>query len=79
MLGEALSKLLTEGTRCMQMRGFGYHTIIREFVSPLATPKNLLIIGRLGSTLNKRAARESESLCRDYGVPLLVTQMLNGD
>jgi len=78
VLGEALSQLLTEGIRCTQMRTFGYQTIIREFVSPLATPKNLLIIGRLRTKPNRRAAQESASLSEEYGIPLLITQMLNG-
>ena len=77
ILGEALSKLLTEGIRCTQMRTFGYDTAIREFVTPLATPKNLLIVGRLGGKHNKRAARESASLCEEYRIPLLITEMLN--
>jgi len=78
VLGEALSQLLTEGIRCMQMRALGYQTIIREFVSPLATPKNLLIVGRLGGKPNRRAAQESASLSKEHRIPLLITQMLNG-
>ena len=62
----------------MQMRAFGYQTIIREFVSPLATPKNRLIIGRLAGKPNKRAAQEAAVLSKEYGIPLLITQMLNG-
>lgn len=76
VLGEALSRLLTEGIRCTQMRSFGYRTIIREFVSPLATPKNLLIIGRLQGKPSSRAAEGSASLSQEYGIPLLITEMV---
>lgn len=77
VLGEAFSHVLTEGIRCMQMRSFGYDTVIREFVSPLATPKNLLIIGRrIEGKPNRRAAQEAVQLSEDFQIPLLVTDMV---
>lgn len=77
VLGEKLSHLLTEGLRCTQMRSYGYQTTIREFVSPVITPKNLLIIGRLTDKPNRNAAQEAFTLSEQYGIHLFISEMID--
>lgn len=47
-----LADVLTDGLRCMMLEAFGYNVSAVEYVSPLDTPKNLLIRGILTGGFN---------------------------
>ena len=48
-----LADVLTDGLRCMILEAFGYTVSAVEYVSPLDTPKNLLIRSLLSGGFNK--------------------------
>lgn len=55
LLKARFSDLLTDAMRVLLMEANGYETVIKEYISPLDSPKNILIIGRSGDA-NKMSA-----------------------
>ena len=68
ILRARLNDVLTDGLRVLKLESLGYETSVVEFVSPLDTPKNLLITARRTSDENPRARQEYEEMCRTMGV-----------
>lgn len=68
LLGGRLSEVITDGMRCLCLRGHGYDVQVREFVSGTATPKNVLLIARRAGLRGDRALRELRRLERAIGV-----------
>ena len=62
LLGSRFSEFVTEAIRCLCLRAHGYDVAVREFVSGVATPKNVLIIARQTGVRNERAAIELRRL-----------------
>ncbi len=56
--------LFTDGLRTLKLESEGYRTSVVEYISPLDTPKNLLILARKVSDGNPEARREYEALLR---------------
>jgi len=63
---------LTDGLRALILESYGYDVDVTEYVSPLDTPKNILIRAELGASRDERrmaAARaHAETIIRDFGV-----------
>ena len=60
--------LLTDGLRVMKLESLGYSTRVVEYISPLDTPKNLLILARKTSRGNLIAQREYDRLLGELGI-----------
>lgn len=60
ILKRRLADVLTDGVRCLILEGEGYDTTIMEYISPLETPKNLMI--KAHRTGRRSARAESELL-----------------
>lgn len=58
ILKRRLADVLTDGVRCLLLEQEGYDTTIMEYISPLETPKNLLI--KATRTGRRSAAAEDE-------------------
>ncbi|MBE6935904.1 MAG: SAM-dependent methyltransferase [Ruminococcaceae bacterium] len=56
--------LFTDGLRMLKLESMGYKTSVVEYISPLDTPKNLLITARKVADSNPEAKREYDELCR---------------
>lgn len=61
VLKARMADVLTDGLRCMILEAFGYKVSAVEYVSPLDTPKNLLIRAARSSGFN----REKYKVCQD--------------
>ncbi len=68
ILRARLCDVLTDGLRVLKLESLGYETSVVEFVSPLDTPKNLLITARKTAEENPRAKKEYDGLCAKMGV-----------
>ncbi len=68
ILRARLNDVLTDGLRVLKLESLGYEVGVTEFVSPIDTPKNLLITARRTGEENPRAKREYEDMCRTMGV-----------
>ncbi|MGN1074259.1 MAG: SAM-dependent methyltransferase, partial [Eubacteriales bacterium] len=63
-----LCDVLTDGLRVLKLESLGYETSVVEFVSPVDTPKNLLITARKTGGENPRAKKEYDDMCAAMGV-----------
>jgi SAM-dependent methyltransferase len=53
-----MADILTDGIRSLILEGQGYKTSVVEYISPLETPKNLMIRAIKSSDYNKKAQQE---------------------
>lgn len=60
--------LFTDGLRVLKLESLGYRTSVVEYISPLDTPKNLLILAHKASDGNPDAAREYHGLLGRLGI-----------
>lgn len=60
--------LFTDGLRVLKLESVGYRTSVVEYISPLDTPKNLLILARKISDGNPGAQREYDGLLNRLGI-----------
>lgn len=73
-----LADVLTDGLRCMILEAFGYTVSAVEYVSPLDTPKNLLIRSTLTGGFHQgkyNACREMAKMLESE--PMLIKQTVN--
>jgi SAM-dependent methyltransferase len=72
-----LADILTDGLRCMILEAFGYDISAVEYVSPLDTPKNLLIRGVLKRGYNDRAYKACLEMAKKLNAqPMLIKETL---
>ncbi len=70
-----LADILTDGLRCMILEAFGYEVSAVEYVSPLDTPKNLLIRATLTGGFNKKKYKECLDMAEKLNAePMLIKQ-----
>lgn len=62
ILGARFNDLMTDGLRVLKLESHGYNASVIEYISPLDTPKNLLIRATLEKEYNKKAMEEYETL-----------------
>ncbi|MCC0706694.1 class I SAM-dependent methyltransferase [Clostridioides sp. ES-S-0190-01] len=60
--------LITDGLRTLLLEGNGYDTSVVEYISPLDTPKNLMIRAIKTKTNNEKALNEYRELKTQFGV-----------
>jgi len=60
--------LFTDGLHTLKLESLGYKTRVVEYISPLDTPKNLLILARKTAPINLVAQREYDKLLRDLRI-----------
>ncbi|HBR02553.1 MAG TPA: SAM-dependent methyltransferase [Ruminiclostridium sp.] len=73
-----LADVLTDGLRCMILEAFGYSVSAVEYVSPLDTPKNLLIRSTLTGGYNKTKYEACREMAKKLGAePMLIKQTSN--
>lgn len=60
--------LFTDGLRVLKLESMGYRTSVVEYISPLDTPKNLLILAHKIADGNADAAREYNGLLSSLGI-----------
>jgi len=67
VLKARMADILTDAMRLLILRGSGYETRLIEYVSPLDTPKNLLLIASQTGRPDLQAKAEYEALVRTCG------------
>lgn len=68
VLKARLADVLTDGIRLLLLEAVGYKTSIVEYVSPLETPKNLMIRAEKICDINKKAVEEYKMLKNELGI-----------
>lgn len=63
-----LNDTLTDSLRCLFIESYGYEVSPLEYISPLDTPKNLMIRAVKTQEDNQEARREYESIKKIFGV-----------
>jgi hypothetical protein len=61
ILKRRMADILTDGVRCLLLESAGYDVTIMEYISPLETPKNLMI---KAFRTNKRSSRAEDEVNR---------------
>jgi SAM-dependent methyltransferase len=67
VLKARMADILTDAMRLLILRGSGYDTRLIEYVSPLDTPKNLLLIANRTGRADPKARAEYELLVKTCG------------
>lgn len=68
VLKARLADVLTDGIRLMILEAMGYKVSVVEYVSPLETPKNLMIRAEKTGGINKNAIEEYKKLKQLLGI-----------
>ena len=63
-----LNDVLTDGLRTLKLESVGYDVSVTEYVSPVDTPKNLLITATKTAQENPKAEKEYRDMCAVMGV-----------
>jgi len=63
-----LADLLTDTLRTLALEAAGYRVTVTEYVSPLATPKNLMILAQKHQKRNPQALKQYAELCEVFDV-----------
>lgn len=70
------SDLLTDGVRSLLLEAKGYRVSTVEYISPLETPKNLLIRAQKVSGDNEKAREEYEQIKYKFGIEPLLERLI---
>lgn len=73
ILRARIADSLTDGMRLMYLEAMGYDASIVEYISPLDTPKNLMIRAIKKGGINQDKMKEFESTCRVLGCELSIS------
>jgi SAM-dependent methyltransferase len=68
ILKARLADTLTDGLRGLMLEAKGYEVSIVEYISPLETPKNLMIRAYRTGKENAESDRQAEKLISDFGI-----------
>ncbi|MHB1393294.1 MAG: class I SAM-dependent methyltransferase [Clostridia bacterium] len=77
VLKARIADALTDGIRGLLLEAMGYEVSIVEYISPLDTPKNLMIRAVKKSTRNRKAYEEYLSLKESLGINPALARLLN--
>jgi hypothetical protein len=77
VLKARIADALTDGIRGLLLEAMGYEVSIVEYISPLDTPKNLMIRAVKKSTRNRKAYDEYLELKESLGVDPKLARLLN--
>lgn len=76
VLKARMADVLTDGLRCMILEAFGYKVSTVEYISPLDTPKNLLIRATRSAGFNREKYRACEELAKElHANPALMREL----
>lgn len=76
VLKARLADVLTDGIRLMILEALGYKASIVEYVSPLETPKNLMIRAEKTGGVNKNIVEEYKKLKQTLGIHPTLEKLL---
>lgn len=68
LFGDRFAISLTDGLRALALQAGGYSVIVREFVDPTVTPKNVLLIGDRSGRGSQKAARDFWRIVEGMGI-----------
>lgn len=71
-----MADILTDGMRSLFLEALGYKVSVVEYISPLETPKNLMIRAEKTGALNKKAMEEYNSLKNVLNVQPTLEQLV---
>lgn len=77
VLKARIADALTDGIRGLLLEAMGYEVSIVEYISPLDTPKNLMIRAIKKSSRNRKAYDEYLKLKESLGINLALARLLN--
>lgn len=70
-----IADTLTDGLRALMLEGFGYKVSVVEYISPLETPKNLMIRAEKVNVPNKKTIEEYNKLKKILGINPTLEQL----
>jgi hypothetical protein len=76
LLKERFSSLLTDSMRLLLMEACGYKTSIMEYISPLDSPKNILIKGIKVGSINRKSLDEYHRLKDQHKCDITLGKLL---
>ena len=77
ILKARLADIITDGMRLLLLRSSGYETSIIEYISPLETPKNLMIKAILNGNYNQKSWLEYQKLAKNCDAEITLGKELN--
>ena len=72
ILKARIADSLTDGLRAMYLEGHGYDVSMLEYISPIDTPKNLMIKAIRTSGKNDAILNKYRKICNELGVKLSI-------
>jgi len=76
VLKARLADLLTDSLRLLLLKAAGYETSLIEYISPLDTPKNLMLRARYTGRRDQAAIQEYRSLARQLGSTITLGRIM---
>lgn len=76
LLKMRFSDLMTDALRVLLMEANGYETSILEYISPLDTPKNIMIKGRFTGKRNRVSYEEYQTLKKEFHCDITLGRLL---
>lgn len=77
ILKARMADVLTDGIRALLLEGKGYKVSLLEYISPLETPKNLMLIAEKVQSENRKAIEEYRKLKEALGINPTLERVIN--
>ena len=75
ILGKRFADIFTDAYRVKVLEENGYDMALTEFVSPLDTPKNLIMLGKKKENFNKNTDL-TDKIERNYGISPILKKLI---
>jgi SAM-dependent methyltransferase len=79
ILKARMADVLTDGMRALLLEAMGYRVSIVEYISPLETPKNLLLRAEKKQTANRKLLEEYKQLKKLLGIDPTLEKLIYSD
>ncbi len=79
ILKARLADTLTDGLRAAYLESVGYKVSMIEYISPLETPKNIMIRAVYTGKINEKSREEFENLKKILNVKPAIERFMKGD
>lgn len=76
LLKARFSDIMTDGLRVLLMEGYGYQTSVVEYISPLDSPKNIMLRGQFTGKKNKGSLQEYAMLKDKFNCEITLGKLL---
>ena len=76
ILGKRFSDIFTDAYRVKVLEENGYDMTLTEFVSPLDTPKNLIMLGKLKENFQKENTDITDNIEYDFGISPILKKII---